>query len=684
MAAHAAFRRQPVPAQHAQQYKAITLPAPTRGIVQHENDAYIGPGAAIVSDNWFPTMKGVRLRGGTTRWCDLHALDAPTWQNSQAYVAMTHSVYDPVGGSFWLCRVNHTSAATGTFTEDHAAHPTYWSNLDFVMDQGRVPVISAFEYVSGNQQRMFAAQETKLFDITAAMPVLVASGRTSGNYSAAQLANLGGYWLIAVNETGDAVLRYNGTSWQSLDLSGVAGWAYSTAYAVGALAKDVASNTYWRNTSAHTSPATGTFAAYRSANPAVWVGTATDGASFINGPVGSPVEFGKGLSYVAKYRNRLFFAGTKTMDVWYLDFDAIGGTLKKIPMSGAASLGGYILFLTNWSIDAGDGIDDKLVVVTSEGEALIWTGSNPEDSENWRQEGRYFVGRPLGMNAHSQVGGDVLILTTEGIVPLSQTITKSAGEMELAMISRAVRRMWREEARSKNIFPWSIRRWDEFGGIFITFPGGTPGNRYCLAMNSATGAFARAVGWDAMCFVKLRGDMFFGTQDGLIMQMERSGYDDANHRKIPYVCTLVGGWEMFQARSQTVVWHQARAVFTSGAAEPFVPQLDAATDFIITIPPPPAPGPDPGLIDVWDQGHWGPDMGGPPPPVPTPSEREDYAQWDQPGLAQPVNRNTMWVSIGKTGFSHAPIVQVTVAQQAKPDVELVAIAATFVQGGVNV
>jgi hypothetical protein len=35
------------------------------------------------------------------------------------------------------------------------------------------------------------------------------------------------------------------------------------------------------------------------------------------------------------------------------------------------------------------------------------------------------------------------------------------------------------------------------------------------------------------------------------------------------------------------------------------------------------------------------------------------------------------VSIGMTGFSHAPIVQVTVAQQAKPEVELISIAATF-------
>jgi hypothetical protein len=44
----------------------------------------------------------------------------------------------------------------------------------------------------------------------------------------------------------------------------------------------------------------------------------------------------------------------------------------------------------------------------------------------------------------------------------------------------------------------------------------------------------------------------------------------------------------------------------------------------------------------------------------------------------------MWISIGETGFAHAPIVQITVAQQAKPDVELIAIAAVYEPAGVNV
>jgi hypothetical protein len=565
MSAHAAFRRQPVPGQYAQQHKAITLPAPTRGIVQHENDAYMGPGACIVSDNWVPTMRGVKLRGGCVRHCVLDA----------------------------------------------------------------VPVISAFEYVDITQQRMFAGQATKLYDVTAVgAPVVVKTAQNSGNYCASPLSNLSGNWLIVVNDAGDPVLRFNGTSWVTL------------------------------------------------LPPAV----PADGATAITGPVGSPVEFGRNLTYVAKYRSRLYFIEKQSMNLWYLPTDSVGGVLVKIPLSGAATLGGYLLFLASWTIDAGDGIDDKLVCVTSEGEALIFTGNNPADPATWRQEGRYFVGKPMGMNAHSQVGGDLLILTIEGIVPISQVITKSSGEMELAMISRAIKPMWREEVASKRAFPWTIKRWDEYGGIFITFPGGTPGNRYCLLMNSVTGAFGRAVGWDATCFIRKGVDMFFGTQGGIIMQADRSGYDDG----LPYVATLIGGWEMFQARSQNVTWHQARAVFTASEREQFNPQIDAATDFFVTIPPPPPAGPDPGVSDVWDQGRWGPDMGGPPPPVPTAPQRLQYAQWDQPPPTRPSNRNTLWVSVGKSGFSHAPILQVTIAQQVKPDVELVCIHATFEVGGVNV
>ena len=552
MSQHVMFRRQPVQPQAAPPAQVTTLPAPTRGIIESENLAFMKPGGAILMDNWLPTLRGVKLRGGCTRWCDLHPGLA---------------LNDPL----------------------------------------REPIISSFEYVDGNNHRMFAGQPTNLWDVTGSPAVLVKGGQTSGNYTAAQLSNDAGRWMVVVNDAGDAPLRFNGLAWATLPVSG----------------------------------------------------DASDGIGTITGPLGVPAPK---LVHAWKYRNRMFFIEQSSMNAWYLPLNAVAGNLAQIPLSGGASKGGNLKFGATWSIDAGDGIDDKCCFVTDLGEILIFTGSNPGDAANWRQEGRYQVPPPLGKNASISLGGDLLIATVEGIIPVSKAITKSAEELQLAAITHNINRTWREQVLEKREFHWSMKKWDEFGGLLVAAPGSKTNKRYSFAANSISLAWCRLVGWDVMCWIRMRGDCFFGTQSGIVMQCDRTGYDDG----LPYLASLVGGWGALQSGAQTSVWHQARASFLSRANEPFQPQLGACVDYQIKLPPAPTIGPDPGLLDVWDQGLW------------------DQALWDQPAPTTVPIRNTRWVSIGRTGYTHAPVVQVYVGQQARPDVELVAIDVTFNRMGVTV
>ena len=51
--------------------------------------------------------------------------------------------------------------------------------------------------------------------------------------------------------------------------------------------------------------------------------------------------------------------------------------VNMIPLSGAATKGGKLLFCAVWSLDAGDGTDDKMVFMTDLGEILVFTGSDP-------------------------------------------------------------------------------------------------------------------------------------------------------------------------------------------------------------------------------------------------------------------------------------------------------------------
>ena len=551
MSAHMAFRRQPVPQQVAQKNMAMTMPAPTRGLVLSENLAFMKPGGAMVCDNWVPTMRGVKLRGGCVRWCTLPET---------------------------------------------------------------TPIISAFEYVSSNVERMFAANASKLYDVSGT-PTLVKGGQGSGNYAAAQLANAAGDWLIAVNDAGDFPLRFNGLTWETLDA------AYIPP---GGMPSKITVNL-----------------------------TTYPGAKVVDG---------EHLVYVWKYRNRLFFIEESSMNVWYLPLNAVGGELHMIPLSGAATRGGELIFGATWSLDAGDGVDDKCILATTLGELLVFTGSDPASAASWRQEGRFQIDPPMGMNAHINLGGDLLIATTDGIVPISAAITKVAEALDLAKTTYNIRSLWRQEAAEKREWPWTMKRWDEYGGMFVTFPGGRPGFENCGVVNTGTGAWCRFTGWDATCWIRMRENLFFGTQDGKIMHADRSGTDDGQ----PYVATLIGNWGAMQSQPSEVVWHQARAVFIAQTGEPFLPQLSSCVNFVLDAPTPPDAGLDVDVFDVWGQGIW------------------DDALWDQQALPAPAMRTTMWVSIGTTGYTHAPVVQATIAQHAKPTVELVSIDAVFERQGVNV
>ena len=126
----------------------------------------------------------------------------------------------------------------------------------------------------------------------------------------------------------------------------------------------------------------------------------------------------------------------------------------------------------------------------------------------------------------------------------------------------------------------------------------------------------------------MRGDMFFGTQDGRIMQADRTGYDDG----MPYTATLVGGWEVFQSPGQTITWRQARASFTARAGEPFAPQLSAPPITSSRCRRRPAPGQ---ILACWISGMK--DCG--------------TRRCGMPATpSTPAVRNTGWVSIGVPDF----------------------------------
>ena len=47
--------------QLAQKLETTTIPAPSRGIIMDENQAFMQPGGCVICDNWKPTLRGVLI-----------------------------------------------------------------------------------------------------------------------------------------------------------------------------------------------------------------------------------------------------------------------------------------------------------------------------------------------------------------------------------------------------------------------------------------------------------------------------------------------------------------------------------------------------------------------------------------------------------------------------------------------
>ena len=83
-------------------------------------DFRTGPWHDLVNDD-FVTLDDIL-------WNLYQGVDTAPWANGTHYT-IGYTAIDTTDNSFWVCLVDHTSAATGTFAADRAAHPTYWNRV---------------------------------------------------------------------------------------------------------------------------------------------------------------------------------------------------------------------------------------------------------------------------------------------------------------------------------------------------------------------------------------------------------------------------------------------------------------------------------------------------------------------------------------------------------------------------
>ena len=450
------------------------------------------------------------------------------------------------------------------------------------------PVTSLFSYNS-TTDRFFAATASAVFDASAPAdpdtPLTAAfSGQTSGDYSTVQFGTAGGDFLYAVNGTNSPRL-FNGATWTAI-------------------------------TGASSPAITG-------------VTTST-------------------LSAVWSFANRLFFVQGGTMVAWYLPVDSIGGTANSFSLAGVFRLGGSLLFGASWSLDTGAGLDDKCVFVSTEGEVAVYAGTNPGSAADWQLQGIYTMPKPLGKNAFTQAGGDLLIATEVGLIPISAALQTDLAAIDSKAVSMPIAPYWQSKAQTISS-GWQIIKAPRRGVMFVSQPDASGVTQSALAVNLLTGSWSRCTGWDTQCLGYYADNPYFGAADSCVYLMDSGGSDAG----MPYTAVFLGQADAMGAYGVKKSVRQMRAMFQTGS--PINPQLSALPDFREAVSSPPASVAN-YTTDTWDVGLW------------------DTAVWDADAV---IVNEANWTSTGVTGSTIAPELQLTFGVTPTPQVELVAIDAEF-------
>lgn len=323
--------------------------------------------------------------------------------------------------------------------------------------------------------------------------------------------------------------------------------------------------------------------------------------------------------------NGMLFCGRQD----YLGFyhgaaGAIAGSFTPFPLQGVARRGGGVCAFATLSGDGGDGPQDLAVFITTEGEAIVYAGTDPASPTTWALVGRWALPRPLAA-PHRCVaphGGDVLYLSDAGILPLSafRSGADAATVIDKAALTRAIGETWRTTAsESRSASGWGIIPLARYSTVVANVPRGSADALQIVTSDG--GAVSRWFGLPAAVWIEaLGGRVFFGdaTADGGRVMLWGEDIDDdgdgiRSEAVTAFSMMRAPGRTKRALRVQPVVrdglgttaevkvltdWRVPVAqleALGAGAAAPALPALTGAGDYLVW---------DTGLWDVglWDGG----------------------------------------------------------------------------------
>lgn len=421
-----------------------------------------------------------------------------------------------------------------------------------------------------------------------------------------------------------SLMTYNspaGTQ-QMFAAAGTSFYNVSSAGTVGAAVVTGLTNAKWQSTNFTDSSGNSWLITVNGVdNPRYWDGATWTEVTGISTPAILSVTPAT-LAHVTQHKNRLWFAQTAKLKAWYMPTDAVGGTASVLDLSSIAKYGGFLQSIDTWTLDAGDGVDDYWVAVTSQGEVIVYQGTDPASASTWQLRGVWKIGSPIGRRCTKKLGGDLLIITVDGVVPLSKALVSSRVNPRVAITDKIQQAMSDAVTLYGSNYGWELLPFFSGDMLILNVPVSDGSNQQQYAMNTITGNWGRFKDIDANCWTIFNDDPYFGS-NGFVGKF----WDDLSDNGVNINADIKTAFNYFGEPGLKKHWTRARPIFaTDGVPSVFIGlNVDYSDDDptgTLTF--------NPTTYGVWDSSLW------------------DVGVW---GGALSVSRS--WAQVGGLGFSAA-------------------------------
>ena len=372
----------------------------------------------------------------------------------------------------------------------------------------------------------------------------------------------------------------------------------TTAGSVGAAAVGSLTNGIWSHVMFAT--AGGNFLVCCNGNDAV---QNYDGASWTQPAITGATS--SNFVQVTSHMSRLWFVDEGTMKVWYLGASAVAGAATSIDFGPLSRKGGELTAMASWSRDGGSGIDDLAVFITSEGELHVYSGSDPSSANTWERVGTFQIAPPLGRRCFIKAGADLGILTTQGLVPLSNVLSLASTEVERVAATEKIGGAFKTAATNAGTSRgWQVIEYPRQALAIVNIPHTEGVTYYQYVLSTAKKAWSRWTGLPAECWSLFGERLMFGGTDGTVYE-----YTGETDNTAEINATIVQAFSDFGTVRNKVVKRMKPQIVGPVGYRPVVGlRFDYdETDVVFSATPFTAIGPEWDVAE-WDVEDWGPEL----------------------------------------------------------------------------